>query len=285
MRQIHDPQLMMWVQLALMRAWPDRPERCLSIQPVSRLQFSYFEKNCRIAEMREAHLDQKLKGACDTALHIGLFDPSAGTPTAPDKTNTATGDAAWLRTMTDVHTPTERNKSKHDPDAVYFHRSEDRPARGHQFVQTSARSPHRQERVVFASQVKPKGVTEDDLFSEHISRMLDYSPEIAKGLFAAVHDGAMDSETQDRLLDMGVIPHTGTRRTKGHKPGAVSLRPQNSPGPTASKRASKSSRWPVPRSWSAPTAQATTGTCRSSSSGSPASDPRTASASTCTRNC
>ena len=224
-RQLQDPQTMLWIHLALLKAWPDDEERRLSLRAISRDQFQYFKRTHLSDEMLDGLVEIGMQSACEAALQIGLFDPSAGTLTNPDTTRAIIGDASWLRTMCDIISPTESNRSKYDADAVYYHRADNRPARGHQIVFSSARNPRRQQRVVFFAEVKPRDITEDDLFYEQVVRVQDHSPEIAEGLLVAGYDMAMDSETHDRFLDRGILPHSKVPRTKGGRPASVNLGP------------------------------------------------------------
>ena len=224
-RQLQDPQNWWLISEAVKQRWPDDPNRWLSPRPITRSQYHYFRENYLDDETIERLCGINEDCSAQKAQHNGQFDPKAGSMTHPSKSQGIAGDATWLETMTGVHEPTERNRDKYDPDAVYYHTSEDRPTRGHKLVLSVAHNGHRQESVILAFEPKPKGITEAELFFEQVNRLIRNNPQIKFGLRFVAYDMALDSATQDCFLDIGINPVSKVRHTKGGNPAAVNLGP------------------------------------------------------------
>ena len=222
-RQLQDPQNWWLISNAVKQRWPNDKNRRLSSRPITRSQYHYFRENYIDDETIERLSGINEDCSAKSALHIGLFDPKAGSMTHPNKSQGIAGDATWQETMTGVHEPTERNRDKYDPDAVYYHTSEDRPTRGHKLVLSVSHNGHRQESVILAFDVKSKSITEAELFFEQVNRLIRNNPQIQFGLHFVAYDMALDSATQDCFLDIGINPVSKVRRTKGGNPAAVSL--------------------------------------------------------------
>ncbi|MCY3631082.1 MAG: hypothetical protein OXH29_00220 [bacterium] len=209
------------------RRWPNNHSRRLSGNPIKRSQYIYYREHC-LDEDDVAHMARAaMLFAADCALHIGVFDPTAGTLTNPHSSQGITGDSTKLRTLCDVGKPTDANKSHYDPDAVYYHQPREdgkrETVRGHKALLVSCRNPYPNERTILYFDVIPEGKTEGDLFCDTVAEVCENKPEIRKGAKYVCYDMAFSSAHQDRILDLGLIPVVKTPRTGKQRPASMNL--------------------------------------------------------------
>ena len=216
---------------AVRRAWSDHPERRLSTRGLTRSQHYRFRKKLLkvrhrngkpvlLALLRQIVVLMSLQGA----LHIGLFDRMRGSVTNPDTTQAIVGDATWLPSMYSNPPPGQLGHNPNyrwDPDVR--HKPGKGNAYGHMAVLTIARNPHRNERVILACDLKPKGKSDATVFTDVILDILDRYPDLTPGVRAAVYDMALRSQNIDRLQDHGLHPIVKTPRTNKGKTAALTL--------------------------------------------------------------
>ena len=90
-------------------------------------------------------------------------------------------------------------------------------------VLTIARNPHRNERVILACDLKPKGKSDANVFTDVVLDILDRYPDLTPGVRAVVYDMALRSQDIDRLQDHGLHAIVKTPRTNKGKTAAVTL--------------------------------------------------------------
>lgn len=228
LRNLSDPKTWRPLKKALKKAFPNDPSRRLSKKAPSRSQH-YRARRDYFRGVALSDLCRRIrKEAVDTAVEMGMFDPSAGSFTKPDKSQCIMGDATWMHSATNQHHsrpfhPVTGKVRRFDPDAEHFHNVDGTrskiPGRG--VVILACRNAHHNERVILdmgfmprAYSAENKGRNDSDVAIDMLGRLLDENGDLLRaGLRGFIYDMALDSEGIDDILDMRILPITKTPRT------------------------------------------------------------------------
>lgn len=210
-RELADPVNWRRIRRAVAAAWPDRPERRLGAEPISRSQYH---------RGRDRYLDGDDGGhktwteatAARAARQMGML--AGGSRTRPAVSDVVYGDGTWINAMFNADPRTAAGAGRRcDPDAVAYHKNRQSGV-GRQWVITQARNDGRPgERVPLAiSPQQPHHSTDADTFAEDITRLHREIPGFAEGAVGACYDGALHAKPRTVLHDLGIVPVAKTRR-------------------------------------------------------------------------
>ena len=198
-RMLADPPTWAALKLAAQRNFPNHSARRLSQTAPSRDQHQRARQQLATDKALAVLQSGARQQAVRVAKEIGLFDPTRGSWTHPDSTQSVAADTTRIRTVDSF---------------------------GHQLcVLTGGTGVSR---VVLDAEVA-KG--DDRMFRNEADRAVamlkdlldEHGDSVRDGLRCFVYDMAMDSEDIDDVMGMGVLPIVKIRRLEGGKPWSGSL--------------------------------------------------------------
>lgn len=246
LRNLSDRKTWNRLRTTVRRAFPkngDKSHRRLSKTPPSRSQLYRARRDYFSGEALE-HLKRWYREtAVKVAKEMGLFDPSAGSWTHPDRTQCIFGDMTWMGSATQYHHkkrfhPTTRKLRRLDLLADFHHTVDGGQTKipGRELVVLGARTPYGNERILLDAEFMPPkdcpsrtGRNEADFAIDMLRRLLSENPDDLGGGAAKlfVFDMAMDAEGFDDVLDMRVLPMAKTPRKKNGKYRSGNLGPHD----------------------------------------------------------
>ncbi len=209
---------------AAVAAWPDHPNRRMPDRPISRGQYRRFasrhlandpeahqddpeaRKHCR--EVHERLVFDMMRAAAKAARHIGMLDPSDGSPNRPSPSRTIYGDETFIRDRFN-RKPSEcfnaKGKQIHrfNPDSRvrYTNNPKDKGTRGYKVFTLSVRNDWVNQRIILVTGVRDKGVTEANNIIDQLGLLRGVCPEVRDGANTATYDGAVHSVQVSRRPD------------------------------------------------------------------------------------
>ena len=212
---------------------PNKSHRRLSKAAPSRDQLYRARRDFFSGEPLEQFKRWYRQTAVKFAKEMGLFNPSEGSWTHPDKTQGIVSDMTWMGAASQYHRdkpfhPTTGEPRKFDPYADYHHTVDGGRTKipGRELVVLSARTGYGNERILLDANFMPRkncpsrqGRNDADHAIGMLKRIVNENPNELRGGAAKVFifDMAMDAEGFDDVLDMKLLPMAKTPRKKNGK--------------------------------------------------------------------
>ncbi len=171
-----------------------------------------------------------MRAAAKAARHMGLLDPSDGSLNRPSPSRTIYGDETFIRDRfnrkpSDCFNAKGEQIHLFDPDSRvrYTNNPKDRGARGYKVFTLSVRNDWVNQRIILATGVRDKGVTEANNIIDQMRLLQQVCPEVRDGANTATYDGAVHAVHVDDIYDLGVMPVMRTQRNNRGEPASIVL--------------------------------------------------------------
>ena len=233
-RKFQDLQNWNRLRLSIKQAYPNHPNRRLSLRPITRRQYFYFREHHMSEEDLGTVHRSATEGCLEASLEMGMLDPTKGSLTHPDPTQILLGDGTRIKDRfkhgAEGSYDEDGNQTRrYDRDSVQYHAKEYKykgTAFGQNLVLLIGRNPYRNERVIIDADFvtdQPEGTT----FANMILDLINSHPEVTKGLRGVTYDMGLHPKDIDRLMDAGLITIVKVPRAKGTKPKSIALGPHD----------------------------------------------------------
>ncbi len=237
-----------WTRIcaAAAAAWPNHPNRRMPDRPISRGQSRRFARRYlandpkvhqddpkarkRCGEVHERLVLDMMRAAAKAARHIGMLDPTDGSLNRPSPSRTIYGDETFIRDRFN-RKPSECFNAKgeqvyrFDPDSRvrYTNNPKDKGTRGYKVFTLSVRNDWVNQRIILATGVRDKGVSEANNIIDQMRRVQQVCPEVRDGANTATYDGVVHAVHVDDIYDLGVMPVMRTQRNNRGEPASIVL--------------------------------------------------------------
>ena len=206
-RLLGDPLTWRRLRRAARQAFPNDPDRRLSMTAPSRYQHYRARRDLLNGEMLEV-LKRVLRAqAVKVAKGMGMFDPTRGSWSRPDATQCIVGDATRIRC---AHRDTAAKPYTGD--------SRRGGGGGRELVVLTCSDPHRGERVILDAEFKDHRIGTGGNDADHAVGMLqrllaENGDSLRPGLRGLVYDAALSPDAADAVTGLGVLPIAKTPRS------------------------------------------------------------------------